>query len=252
MAEKSPELQFMEALLLALLVGIGISGYEPSASWAQGRSHPAHVAYQTLVEGLTDGQYLMTASEIVIQPGKTTGLHTHAGPGVRYLLDGVVTGGLDADHTRTYGAGSFWFESEKIPAQWTNHGDTPARILTFEVRAAREAEVLQEPVQGVTFTKMLERQVDGLTAGTYRMRAVLAELAPSGVIGPHTHQGPGLRYVLAGGLTITTDGPEGPSETYSAGQYYFEPAGTHMARVEGDPSTATRFIVVGLESVEEK
>ncbi len=31
----------MEALLLALLMGIGILGYEPSASWAQSHNHPA-------------------------------------------------------------------------------------------------------------------------------------------------------------------------------------------------------------------
>lgn len=244
------EISPMEALLLALLVGIGISGHEPSASWAQGHRHPAHVMCQTLVEGLTEGRYLMTVSEMVIQPGETAGPHTRKGPGIQYLLDGTVTGGPDADHIRTYGAGSFWFESGKIPAQWANYGDIPSRILIFAVRAAHE--VSQEPIQGATLTKMLERQVDGLTAGTYWMRAVLAELAPGGVIGPHTHRGPGLRYVLTGRLTITLGGPEGSSETYSAGQSYFEPAGTHMARVEGDPLTTIRFIVVELQSAEKK
>ncbi len=57
----------------------------------------------------------MTASEMVIQPGKTTGLHAHEGPGIRYLLEGIVTGEPDTNHTRTYGAGSFWFESGKTP-----------------------------------------------------------------------------------------------------------------------------------------
>ena len=41
-----------------------------------------------------------------------------------------------------------------------------------------------------------------LPAGQRVMRMTIGELQPGAEIGPHTHKGPGLRYVLEGAITI--------------------------------------------------
>ena len=63
-----------------------------------------------------------------------------------------------------------------------------------------------------------------LPAGQRVMRMTIGELQPGAEIGPHTHKGPGLRYVLEGAITIAWKDDRG-TQTFKAGSTYFEGAG---------------------------
>ena len=69
------------------------------------------------------------------------------------------------------------------------------------------------------------------------VEAAMLVIEPGGQIPFHVHQGPGIRYVLEGAITINWK--EGKTETFEAGSTYFEgpgenhPAGTMSARNSG-------------------
>ena len=63
-----------------------------------------------------------------------------------------------------------------------------------------------------------------LPAGQRVMRMTMSELQPGAEIPPHTHKGPGLRYVLEGAITIAWKDDRG-TQTFKAGSTYFEGAG---------------------------
>jgi len=94
----------------------------------------------------------------------------------------------------------------------------------------------QTPVSKVTSSVL--RQVPlGELRGKWDMKATMLVIEPGGQIPFHIHQGPGLRYVLEGAITINWK--EGKTQTFKAGSTYFEgpgenhPAGTMSARNSG-------------------
>jgi quercetin dioxygenase-like cupin family protein len=86
---------------------------------------------------------------------------------------------------------------------------------------------------------MLDKEIDIPKTGQ-KLILVHGTIEPGGSAGEHTHQGSEMRLLLAGSLTMTM--PE-KTVTYRKGQYFFEPAHTHMTKVEGDRSTPTEFII---------
>ena len=75
------------------------------------------------------------------------------------------------------------------------------------------------------FKASVLEQVDlgELPAGQRVMRMTMSELQPGAEIPPHTHKGPGLRYVLEGAITIAWK--DRGTQTFKAGSTYFEGAG---------------------------
>jgi quercetin dioxygenase-like cupin family protein len=98
------------------------------------------------------------------------------------------------------------------------------------------ASTAQTPVAKVT-ASMLQQVPLGELRGKWDMKATMLVIEPGGQIPFHVHQGPGIRYVLEGAITINWK--EGKTETFEAGSTYFEgpgenhPAGTMSARNSG-------------------
>jgi quercetin dioxygenase-like cupin family protein len=93
-------------------------------------------------------------------------------------------------------------------------------------------------------------QVDlgNLPAGERTMRMTLLELQPGAEIPPHTHKGPGIRYVLEGAISIAWKGRE--TQTFKAGSNYFEGAGENHPPTQMSAKNAaqglTRVLIVEL------
>jgi quercetin dioxygenase-like cupin family protein len=98
------------------------------------------------------------------------------------------------------------------------------------------ASTAQTPVPKVT-ASTLQQVLLGELRGKWDMKATMLVIEPGGQIPFHVHQGPGIRYVLEGAITINWK--EGKTETFAAGSTYFEgpgenhPAGTMSARNSG-------------------
>ena|SRR5207244_2945797 len=96
---------------------------------------------------------------------------------------------------------------------------------------------------------MLE-QVDlgDMPAGQRVMRLTLLELQPGAEIPPHTHKGPGLRYVVEGAITVAWK--DGGTQTFKAGSTYFEGAGQNHPPGQMSAKNAadgmTRVVIVEL------
>ena len=92
-----------------------------------------------------------------------------------------------------------------------------------------------------------------LPAGQRVMRMTIGELQPGAEIGPHTHKGPGLRYVLEGAITIAWKDDRG-TQTFKAGSTYFEGAGDNHPPGQMSAKNAadgmTRVLLVELLSKE--
>jgi quercetin dioxygenase-like cupin family protein len=98
-------------------------------------------------------------------------------------------------------------------------------------------------VRGVTSEVKIEEVTFGhLTElnDRFKMRATEFELTPGAFIGAHHHAGPGIRYILAGEITLTEGGLV---TVYKAGEYYYE-TGNIAHTAENKASVPLRFLVV--------
>jgi quercetin dioxygenase-like cupin family protein len=75
------------------------------------------------------------------------------------------------------------------------------------------------------FKSSVLQQIDlgSVPAGERVMKMTLLELQPGAEIPPHTHKGPGLRYVLEGAISVAWKDRQ--NQTFKAGETYFEGAG---------------------------
>jgi quercetin dioxygenase-like cupin family protein len=225
---------FLVTLSLLSLFG---TSYNVCAVEAQGVNR--QVLKEEALEGITEGKYKMRATEITVEPGGSMSEHTHGGPGMRYMLSGTLTSTEDGQN-KTYTVGQGFSETPQVHHSYKNEGKDPVKIVVFELLPMGEVKAMAaQEKKGVTSKVMIEKDVEGLTAGKYKMILVRVKFAPGGYVGEHTHPGPGIRLLASGSLTITTD----KTEAYKEGDYYFEPAGTHMAKVEADKSKETDFVL---------
>src|SRR5512133_3072220 len=79
--------------------------------------------------------------------------------------------------------------------------------------------------QETRFKAAVLEQVDlgHVPAGDRVLKLTLLELQPGAEIPPHTHKGPGLRYVFDGAISIAWQ--DRGTEVFKAGSTYFEGAG---------------------------
>ena len=96
-----------------------------------------------------------------------------------------------------------------------------------------------DQAMGATTRIVLEREIT-LADGKNKMILVHGKIARGGFAGEHTHRGSEMRVLLSGSLTMTMHKNK---EVYKEGEYFFEPADTHMMKVEGDKNADTDFII---------
>jgi quercetin dioxygenase-like cupin family protein len=104
--------------------------------------------------------------------------------------------------------------------------------------------------QEARFKAAVLEQVDlgHVPAGDRVMKLTLLELQPGAEIPPHTHKGPGLRYVLDGAISIAWK--DRGTEVFKAGSTYFEGAGENHPPSQMSAKNAaegvTRVVIVEL------
>jgi quercetin dioxygenase-like cupin family protein len=74
-------------------------------------------------------------------------------------------------------------------------------------------------------TVITEAVIGDVPQGKYEFRASVTMIAPHGAIPFHTHEYPGLRYVLEGAIMIQWK--DRGSQTFGAGSTYYEGAGAN-------------------------
>ena len=94
--------------------------------------------------------------------------------------------------------------------------------------------------------EVLQEEDVGTLDGDRKMRIVMFTMQPGAEVPEHKHNGPGLRYVLDGAITISWK--DGSEKTFKAGETYFEgpganhPAGNFSARNPTDE--VTRVLII--------
>jgi quercetin dioxygenase-like cupin family protein len=103
--------------------------------------------------------------------------------------------------------------------------------------------------QGSIQATVLESvDLPGLPPGPQTFRMTMLEMQPGAKIPPHTHAGPGIRYVLEGAITIVWK--DRGRQTFKAGSTYYEGAGSNhppseMSALNGVKGV-TRVLIVEL------
>lgn len=197
-----------------------------------------HVLQEAMLDKLHPGKYRMRATEITVEPGQVLSTSTYPGPSMAYIFEGTVVSmehGIQNEHRAGEGAAAL----ESGSWRYKNEGDSPLRLVVFELVPSTQASANKKDVTSGKGHVMLDKEINIPRTGQ-KFILVHGTIEPGGSAGEHTHRGSEMRLLLAGTLTMTM--PE-KTVTYRKGQYFFEPAHTHMTKVEGDRSTPTEFII---------
>src|SRR5882672_4927510 len=153
-----------------------------------------------------------------------------ARPRMVFVVHGAAT--IDG---RTFADGEAWFGEGKVTIAPGKAGVTCWR---FELAANSGASGAARG-RGVVSHEKLAAVVDTLPAGDLLMRGDSVAFPPGGCAYPHTHQGPGIRCLIDGGIRIDT---HGGSTSYGPGGAWFE-SGPEPVFAQG-ADRPTRFIRV--------
>jgi quercetin dioxygenase-like cupin family protein len=115
----------------------------------------------------------------------------------------------------------------------------PSAFLSILLIAAPLSASAQE--KKIKGTVLEQVDLGNLPVGGRSMRMTLLELQPGAEIPPHTHKGPGIRYVLEGAISIAWKGRE--AQTFKAGSTYFEGAGENHAPTQMSAKNAADGVV---------
>jgi hypothetical protein len=77
---------------------------------------------------LPPGELLLRCDSVAFPPAGFAYLHTHAGPGIRCLIEGGIRIDTQGQST-SYGPGSAWFESGPEPVFAQTTADRPSRFI---------------------------------------------------------------------------------------------------------------------------
>ncbi len=121
---------------------------------------------------------------------------------VLYIADGMATV-TAAGTAATLAANSGWFHDGEIGIV---AGADGAVVLRYELHPVPLPDDGVATGEGVESRMTLDAALDLDDADGYLMRCDKVELPPGGIAYTHTHQGGGIRCLLAGGFNVTVDG----------------------------------------------
>jgi len=101
-----------------------------------------------------------------------------------------------------------------------------------EMKGVKPSLKFQAPLEG--FFVPLNRKLD--------LRASEVEFEPGGGVGDHYHFGPGIRWVLAGELTLV-DPEKGTEQTVRAGEFFYESGDRNLPAYNRGKEPAKLLIV---------
>jgi hypothetical protein len=136
---------------------------------------------------------------------------------------------------KAHGDGEAWFGEG---AHTLRSSQTGATCWRFELASGRAVSGMLRGRNVVSHEK-LAVALDALPAGDLLMRGDSVAFPPGGCAFPHTHQGPGIRCLIEGGIRIDT---HGHSTSYGPGGAWFE-SGPEPVFAQG-ADRPTRFIRV--------
>ncbi|KWR88367.1 hypothetical protein RM96_20010 [Cupriavidus sp. IDO] len=129
----------LKLAVVSALATIATLGSGPSmAQTPAPKKFTANTLQEIPLGELPPGKWNMTATMLVIEPGGEIPFHVHKGPGLRYVLEGAITIIWKEGKTRTFEAGSTYFEGrgENHPAgtiSAKNTGKVPCRVVIVEL-----------------------------------------------------------------------------------------------------------------------
>ena len=151
-------------------------------------------------------------------------------PRMIFVVHGAVTVA-----TRVLGDGEAWFGAGPLAL---TPGKAGATCWRFELAPAAGADGAARG-RGVVSHEKMSARLDTLPAGDLLMRGDSVGFPPGGCAYLHTHQGPGIRCLIEGGIRIDT---HGGSTSYGPGGAWFE-SGPEPVFAQG-ADRPTRFIRV--------
>ncbi|HEX2256234.1 MAG TPA: cupin domain-containing protein [Afifellaceae bacterium] len=127
----------LPVLGLALCLGGALVPLTGDAAFTQDRGFTTEMLQQEDV-GTLEGERSMRMVLLTMQPGAEIPEHQHAGPGLRYVLEGAIAIVWADGEERTFEAGSTYFEGPGAnhPAGMIsarNAADGETRVLIIEV-----------------------------------------------------------------------------------------------------------------------
>jgi quercetin dioxygenase-like cupin family protein len=121
----------------------------------------------------------------------------------------------------------------------------PALLVAALAIGGMPAQAQQHPIQ---MTPLESVDLPSPPPGPQTLRMTMLEMQPGAKIPPHTHAGPGIRYVLEGAITIAWK--DRGTQTFKAGSTYYEGAGSNHPPGEMSALNAakgvTRVLIVEL------
>ena len=120
------------ALLSVSLVGGAFS--VGGASGQEARPDPP-VLRESSRDFPKDDQLEARVLTATVQPGATSPWHTHPAPVAVYVIEGTITLELDGREPVTKKAGEALLEPANVKVRAANHGQTPTRVVIFQVSA---------------------------------------------------------------------------------------------------------------------
>ena len=228
--------RIVAAIFLIEIVMVSVSG---TTAAIESHGVTLNVLKEESIDELLAGKYAMRATEITARAGHVIRELSHGGRGIGYLLNGTVMS-TENGRSERYTVGQAISVRVKDDRQYKNVGEDLVRIVVFEVlplfqTKTRKPSETKDPTENVK----LEREID-VASGENKIILVYGKIARGGFAGEHTHRGNEMRVLLTGSLTMSM---HQNTEHYEKGNYFFEPANTHMMKVEGDKNQDTSFII---------
>jgi len=88
----------------------------------------SHAKLVAPLDGMPSGDLLLRGDSVAFPPGGCALTHTHAGPGIRCLIEGAIR--IDTHGRSTsYGPGGAWFESGPVPVFAQAATDRASRFI---------------------------------------------------------------------------------------------------------------------------
>jgi hypothetical protein len=145
----------------------------------------------------------------------------------------VVLGTITIDG-REYQRGEVWCGEEAVTCTGGAEGAT---VWRWELSPGEPAVF---HASDVSTRDKLSAKLDTLPKGELLLRGDSVAFPPGGAALTHTHQGPGIRCMIEGGIRIDT---HGRSTSYGPGGAWFE-SGPDPVFAQADPLHASRFVRV--------
>jgi quercetin dioxygenase-like cupin family protein len=236
--------QVVVRALHAAIVCFTLSGWGlgPEAEAVESHGVTLQVLKEEEVDGLVKGKHRMRAIEITAEPGQPIGELARGSFGIGYIFTGAITS-VD-EPSQSYKAGQAVIVTPLNNRRYKNGGENTVKMAIFEITPMTDGATDTSQRMGTAKIR-LERDV-GLAAGKHKMILARGKIARGGFAGEHVHRGAEMRAIISGSLTMAM---HKETEVYKEGEYFFEPADTHMMKVEGDKSKDTEFIIFEIGTV---